>query len=121
MRKNLPPRGGIQREAENPPVTDQTVKWAGREAGVKGFVHLTCSRCGRTKTTYWKDRREVYRCCDCGKETELGHMRKVYTNCDCGQSAYYLTNSEADVLKVPCVSCGKDVTVSWDAEKNCYE
>lgn len=63
-----------------------------REEGYKGFMHITCSRCGRTKTFHAKEKMTVYRCCDCGKETELKDMRRAYTSCECGQDSYYLTN-----------------------------
>ena len=113
--------GGIASGTANPPVTEQTVEKEGREEGVKGFVHLTCSRCGRTKTTFWKNRQKAYRCCDCGKETELGYMRKAYAECECGHTAYYLTNSQAEVLSIPCVACGAPMNVKWNPEKECYE
>lgn len=109
--------GGQKAQDERPAYT----KEAGEEEGFRGFLHLTCSRCGRTKTFYSKERLTVHRCCDCGKETELKEMRRVYTSCGCGQDSYYLTNNTMPVLKIPCIRCGADVPVGWNEEKKCYE
>lgn len=91
------------------------------EPGYRGFMHITCSRCGRTKTFYSKEKRTVYRCCDCGKETELTEMRKAYTSCECGQDSYYLTNVKDDLIDIPCVNCGAPVTVGWNGFEEKYE
>ena len=112
--------GGAQNsEEDRPGMTGGTAEEP--EEGYKGFLHLSCSRCGRTKTFHAKERMTEYRCCDCGKETPLEIMRRVYTSCDCGQDSYYLTNRKGDVLKIPCVRCGKEVLVGWNPEKKCYE
>lgn len=107
----------IQKEAEclhEKPVGE-------REEGYKGFMHITCSRCGRAKTFHAKEKMTVYRCCDCGKETELKDMRRAYTSCECGQDSYYLTNSKQDLIDIPCVNCGAPVTVAWNGFEKKYE
>ena len=107
----------IQKEAEIVP--EKPV--GEREEGYKGFMHITCSRCGRTKTFHAKEKMTVYRCCDCGKETELKDMRRAYTSCECGQDSYYLTNSKQDLIDIPCVNCGAPVTVEWNRFEEKYE
>ena len=111
--------GGVQKAQDERPAYTKEAGEA--EEGFRGFLHLTCSRCGRTKTFYAKEKMTVHRCCDCGKETELKEMRRAYTSCECDQDSFYLTNSTMPVLKIPCVRCGADVPVEWNAEKKCYE
>lgn len=111
--------GGAQNKQDERPTYTKVSEEI--EEGFRGFLHLTCSRCGRTKTFHSKERLTVHRCCDCGKETELKEMRRVYTSCGCGQDSYYLTNNTAPVLKIPCVRCGAEVGVAWNEEKRCYE
>ena len=119
LEERKPSAGGVQKTQDERPA--YTKEAAEAEEGYKGFLHLTCSRCGRTKTFHSRERLTVHRCCDCGKETELKEMRRVYTSCGCGQDSYYLTNNTMPVLKIPCVRCGADVSVEWNTEKKCYE
>lgn len=117
--RKLSSGGGQNSEKERPAPTEPQKEEP--EDGYKGFLHLSCSRCGRTKTFHAKERMTVHRCCDCGKETELEFMRRVYTSCNCGQDSYYLTNRKEEKLKIPCVRCGAEVLVGWNPEKCCYE
>ena len=91
--------------------------------GYRGFLHITCSRCGRTKTFHAKERIKAYRCNDCGKETELNkdNMSRAYTRCECGTDSHYYTNSEDDETEIPCINCGSHVHVTWNSDKKVYE
>ena len=109
----------IQKEAEclhEKPVGE-------REEGYKGFMHITCSRCGRVKTFFAKERIKAFRCHDCDKETELipEKMRKAYASCKCGTDIHYWTNSEEGAFDISCLNCGAPVTVSWNSKLKCFQ
>lgn len=108
----------IQKEAEVVP--EKPV--GEREEGYKGFMHITCSRCGRVKTFFAKERIKAFRCRDCDKETELipEKMRKAYASCKCGTDIHYWTNSEEGAFDISCLNCGAPVTVSWNSKMKCF-
>lgn len=91
--------------------------------GFKGFMHITCSRCGRTKTFFAKEHIKKFFCKECDKETELclEGMRKAYANCKCGNKAFYWTNSVEGEFDIACINCGAPVPVTWNSKKKCYE
>lgn len=94
-----------------------------QELGIKGFMHIKCSRCGGTHTFYAKERVEKYYCTKCDKGTDLhpDTMRRAYTRCKCGNEAYYWTNSVEGEFDIPCINCGAPVSVAWNSKKKCYE
>ena len=114
--------GGIQKETVKAVSIGGKAESEEEKEGYKGFLHLECSRCGRTRSFFAKDKLRVHRCCDCGKETELKEVRRAYLSCSgCDTDVYYLTNSTADSLRISCFKCGTDVKLKWNPEKGCYE
>ena len=87
-----------------------------------GFLYLKCKECGEIRGFCPKKRIEIYRCSECGAETQFSEeLRPLYVNCECGGKYKYMTNMTEEAFDVRCIECGNPVAVKWNEKKQIYE
>ena len=73
--------------------------------GLAGFVSIRCG-CGRVVNTCLHQRTPVFRCKDCGGETDLAHVSNIHMKCArCGFTGKYRTNRTEEKIQMECLNC----------------
>lgn len=77
----------------------------GAWGGLAGFVSIRCG-CGRVVNTCLHQRTPVFKCKDCGGETDLAHVSNIHMKCArCGFTGKYRTNRTEEKIQMECLNC----------------
>lgn len=92
-----------------------------REQGVKGFIHVECPKCHKTKGMFQREHLTEVLCTNCGEMIDLRESIPMHFKCECGKKLTYMTNMKSNMADVNCFDCGCPVAVTYNAKKNRYE
>ena len=92
-----------------------------KSKGYYGFLHIRCSKCGKTHTFCSKNRISYHTCPECREKTKLQELKRVYINCECGGLFRYFTNETEELFDLTCLKCGQPVALKYNRKKNLYE
>lgn len=82
----------------------------------KGFMHITCERCGNVHAYCTREPSSEYRCPACGNHMPLHDLRRLFLNCECGAKYVYWTNATEKLLELTCLNCKMPVALERDKQ-----
>ena len=87
--------------------------------GLAGFVSIRCE-CGKVVNTCLHQRTPVFRCKNCGGETDLAHVSNIHMKCNrCGFVGKYRTNRTEEKIQMECLNCS-DIVYLTKARRGNY-
>ena len=91
----------------------------GAWGGLAGFVSIRCE-CGKVVNTCLHQRTPVFKCKDCGGETDLAHVSNIHMKCNrCGFVGKYRTNRTEEKIQMECLNCS-DIVYLTKARRGNY-
>ncbi|MCD7857767.1 MAG: hypothetical protein LUG55_08240 [Clostridiales bacterium] len=95
-------------------------QWKKDTLGARGLLRLHCPECGKSFTTFLKNRQETFTC-RCGHAIDLTAplVRFEYTCSKCEKHSFGYTNIEDAEIDMDCI-CGAPVTLQWVAKQRRY-
>ncbi len=106
--------------AANGTLVTRPQQWKKDTPGARGLLRLHCPECGKSFTTFLKNRQETFTC-RCGHAIDLTAplVRFEYTCSKCEKHSFGYTNIEDAEIDMDCI-CGAPVTLQWVAKQRRY-